>query len=194
LSYWFHKLDLPAEAKEALKNNIEVAYRRGLLAFNEKRTKRIKAENAQTYKEASKEIPSLSKTELMLIGAALYWGEGVNKIPERGYQAVAFTNSNPLMIKIFLRYLREVLKISDEKMKPGVIVHPNISPEEAKEYWAKVTNLAKEKFWFSIGISRASKRKMPINSLPYGTAHLRVYDRKLFYRVQGQIAGIAKQI
>jgi len=161
---------------------------------NEKRTKRIKAENAQIHRQAIKEIPRLSKTELMLVGAALYWGEGANKIPERGYQSVAFTNSNPQMIKIFLRYVREVLQISDEKMKPGVIVHPNINPEDAKEYWAKVTNLAKEKFWFSIGVSRASKRKMPINSLPYGTAHLRVYDRKLFYRVQGQIAGIAKQI
>lgn len=194
LSYWFHDLKIPPQAKRRLRHNTELAYKRGLFTFNKKRTERIKNENKQILKQSAQEIPSLSNKELLLIGAALYWGEGANKEATRGYKSVSFTNTDPRMVKVFMKYLREVLKINDERIKPGIILHPNLDKDRAIQFWSRVTELPSDSFWISVGISKTSKRKRPSNTLPHGTAHIRVHKRQLFYRVRGHIQGIFDQL
>lgn len=194
LSSWFHNLELSPTAKRRLQHNIALAYQRGLFAFNAKRTKNIRVENKKILQQSTKEIAQLSKKELLLIGTALYWAEGANRELAQSYQIVSFTNSDPKMVKIFMRYLREVLLVSDSKIKPGVIIYPNLDPESVRRFWARITNLPKQKFWITVSISKASKLKRSAHFLPYGTAHIRVHSRQLFYKIQGHIAGIARQI
>lgn len=191
LSYWFRDLELPVAARKRLQKNIEIAQEKGLFAFNEKRTRAIEEESEQIVKQARAEISSLSKRELMLIGASLYWGEGVKKSKSARYPSIKFSNSDPKMVEVFLCYLRDVLEVDDTKMRPGIIVHPNIDPEVALDFWAVLTMLQRETFWVSVAVSRASKHKRPINSLPYGTFHVRVSGRRLFCRIKGHIEGIA---
>ncbi|MEX2055214.1 MAG: hypothetical protein WD972_03450, partial [Candidatus Andersenbacteria bacterium] len=103
LSNWFYQLELSPKAKKRLQDNIELSHERGLFAFNKKRTKAIKIENKHILAEAAKNIPILTQKELLLIGAALYWAEGVNREPTKGYQTISFTNSDPQMVKVFIR-------------------------------------------------------------------------------------------
>lgn len=194
LSYWFHKLTLSDEAKERLEKNMQLARDRGIFAFNTKRTKDILIENKKTFQKAKEEIQALSQSDLLLIGTALYWAEGINREALRGYQSVAFTNSDPKMVVVFMRYLREVLQVADEKIKPGIILYPNLDIETTKDFWGNIINLPKENFWVTVAVSKASKRKKPSNYLPYGTIHLRVNSRQLFYRIQGYIGGLAEQL
>lgn len=194
LSYWFRDLKLSTAAKKRLRKNVERAYQRGLLTFNERRTKTIRNENKSILHQSSKAIPRLGQKELLLIGASLYWAEGINREARKGYRLASFTNSDPTMVKVFMRYLREVLKVSDDRIKPGVIIYPNLEAEKAKGFWARTTGLAKDSFWVTVAISKASKLRKASNYLPYGTVHLRINNRQFYYRIQGQIAGITRQL
>ena len=62
----------------------------------------------------SAEIKKLSKQDLLLLGASLYWAEGYKKAiikngQERSYHAISFSNSDPAMIKIFIEFLKKIL-------------------------------------------------------------------------------------
>lgn len=194
LSYWFRDLELSATAKNRLKSNTILAYRRGLFAFNVRRTKSIRTENKIIVHQASNEVLALSKKELLIIGAALYWAEGTKNISSKNYPTARFSNSDPTMVRVFMRYLREILRISDNRIKPGIIVHPNTDPEKARSFWARVTHLSADSFWISVAVSRASKKRRPVHSLPYGTIQLRVNSRQVFFRIRGHISGMIKQL
>ena len=57
----------------------------------------------------------------------------------------------------------------------------------------KVTKISSERFHITTQVSRASRSKRPIHSLPYGTLDLRVNSRKRFFEVLGLINGLIKQ-
>src|SRR3989338_3277754 len=76
LSYWFRDLELSEKAKAVLLERTRTASKINLLKFNTSRSKRIKSENKSEFKSGRKEIGPLTARELMLVGAALYWGEG----------------------------------------------------------------------------------------------------------------------
>ena len=193
LSYWFKNLILPLRARKRLKAKILDAKKRGLFKFNKERTLSIIKENQRILAESQGKIPKFSQTNLLILGTALYWGEGTTRVKQRGYQVVSFSNSDPEMIKIFMIYLRKILGIPENKIKPGIHIYPNLNPEKVKKFWSSITKLPKEKFYIFQNVSRASKFIRPKNFLPYGTLNIRVNDRRLFNKIKGYIAGISAQ-
>jgi hypothetical protein len=194
LSYWFRGLQLNDVAKKRLRRITDQTKTKNLVGFNKRRTKAILVENKSIYEKSERSIGRLSKRELLLIGVSLYWGEGVNKALVKGYQLVTFVNSDPQMVIVFMKFLREVLCVEYNKIKPGIIIHPNVDANKAIIYWSRLTGLPKEQFWVSVAVSRASKHKRPSHSLSYGTIHLRVNNRRLFCMIRGYISGIARNI
>jgi len=75
----------------------------------------------------------------------------------------------------------------------GIRIHPNIKEQSVINFWAKVTDIPKERFRITHQISRASKRKRPVNSLPYGTLRLNVNSRQKFQQIKGWIEGLIRQ-
>ena len=193
LSYWFKDLRLSSDARKLLETKILDAKKRGLFKFNKERTLLIKNEHQQILIQSQKEIPKLSKTDFLILGTALYWGEGTTREKQRGYQIVSFTNSDPKMIKIFMIYLRKILNVPENKIKPGIHIYPNLDREKTRRFWSLITNIPKERFYIFQNVSRASKHIRPENFLPYGTLNIRVNDRRLFNRIKGHIAGIISQ-
>ncbi len=193
LSYWFHDLELTPAARNRLKHNTELAYNRGLFAFNRKRTKKIQAENRKLRIAAQDEIKSLSIRDIRLIGAALYWAEGTKRFGPKNSPRVSFSNADPRMVRVFLRYVREVLQIPDKRLKPGIGLHPGLDADQARDFWAQVTSLPRTDFWISVSTSSASKRKRHLHRLPHGTLQLRINRRQEYYTVLGHIEGIAEQ-
>lgn len=192
LSYWFRGLKLTTEAKMRLKQKIDIAKEKGLFRFNRERTKAIQLENQKVRKLARIEIPKLTPATLLLVGAALYWGEGLQNANFK-VSGISFVNSNHYMVALFLRFLREVLKIKDERIKAHIRIHPNINEGLAIRFWQKVTRLPPDRFRITYQISRASQLKRPVRSLPYGTLDIRVNQRVLFFKLKGYIEGLASQ-
>ena len=193
LSYWLKDLQLPDEAKKILESKSNYAKEK-FIAYNYERHKLVQQENKDIKELYSKKIKVFNNYNLLLIGAALYWGEGqkrhAGKYPSPG---ISFANSDADMIKLFMRFIREILKIPEEKIRPSIHLYPNTNKEEALVFWSKVTNIAKDRFLTTIAISRASQGKRPKNLLPHGTLQVRVHNRKKFFEVMGLIDGLIKQ-
>ena len=194
LSVWFKNLKLTKTAQNLLEGKMRFAREHGLFENNRRRTQTIKIENKKVRQTATNEIKPLSKYELLLIGAALYWAEGYNRQDKIPSPYISFGNSSPDMVVLFLRFLREVMQISEEKLRPIVQIHKNIKPESAIIFWAKVTSIPQKSFRITYQISRASKGKRPYNSLPYGTFKLNVIGRQSFFKIKGWIDGLIRQI
>lgn len=150
------------------------------------------AEIREGYKsKAVNEIKRVSKKDLKFIGTALYWAEGNNKNRNR----LQFSNADPLMIEIEMRFFREICEISNNKITARIHLYPHTNQKNALNYWSKITKLPKTQFKTpQIQISKASKSKRPKNTLPYGTLHITVCSTELACRVQGWIQGIVKKL
>jgi len=191
VSRWCKNLKLPQIAQRILEKKSN--YPKELFKkYNQLRAKKVRIENQKIEREAIKEIRALSKYELKLIGAALYWGEGYKSERSRS-KCVQLSNSDPYLVALFLRFLREIIGISEEKLIVSIRVHPNIDAKDAIQFWSKVTKLPKERFHIVRQISRASQGKRPFNSLPYGTLDVRFSGRQKFYQIKGWINGLIRQ-
>lgn len=193
LSTWFRDLELPPAASKRLENKKLMAIERGLMTFNRKRTAAIAIENKKILSESLKEVPLVSDQHLLLIGAALYWGEGSNRENKRNL-AVAFSNSDPEMARVFLKFVRRILKVPEGRIRAGVNIYPNLDRNKALRFWINVTKLPMENFHTSVQQSSASKSRRPQNFLPYGTLHIKINSRQLFYKVRGYIKGIISNL
>lgn len=88
---------------------------------------------------AAKEIGVLSDRETIIAGAVAYWCEGGKNKPYRRHDRVNFINSDPVMIKFFLRFL-DVAGIPREQVTFRVYVHESADVAAAQRFWLDVTS------------------------------------------------------
>jgi hypothetical protein len=146
---------------------------------NEKNKRQIIINNAK------KDYAYISLEQLKLIGIILYLGEGSKT--NRGTVAVA--NSDPDVIKIMARFLREVCKVSENKLRGHIhtFIHANI--EKTEKYWSKISGMSRNQFYKTYTKpSSASLQKR--QTLPFGTFSISVNDTKLFLTIMGWIEKI----
>lgn len=190
LSGWLKDIDIPAKVQKQLLTNAQRAWAKSITDYNKKRAKLAREKWEERIEKAKKEIGQLTQREVKLIGSALYWAEGYKK----GNWAVLFCNSDPEMVMIMMRFYREVCKVPEEKFKPNVQIHPNITEFKARKYWSQISNIPEEKFRKTLyQVPRSSQYKKPANILPYGTFRLTIFDVKLVNKTKGWIKGIAEQ-
>ncbi|HXK40567.1 MAG TPA: hypothetical protein VJ046_00455 [Candidatus Paceibacterota bacterium] len=195
LSGWFSNLEVSGSAKKILESKKKNGYFK-LVEFNKTRTINIKKENEDIRKDYESRINKLSNRELTVLGAALYWGEGYKNFNQKKsvYPYICLGNSDPEMIIIFIHFLEKILGITKDRIRAPIFIYPGMIPEEAINYWQKLTKIPRENFRCQMALSRASQGKRPKNLLPYGTLQLRVIKRQEFFKIRGLIDGIIKNI
>lgn len=196
LSTWFSKLEISKKAQKLLYSKRKNGYLK-LVEFNKIRTLNIIKENEDIRLDFQSRVRKLNNRELMLLGAALYWGEGYKNFTfnkKTAYPYVCFGNSDPQMIVIFLNFMERILDIPRDKVRTQVMIYPNLNPKSAVDYWQAVTQIPKENFRYQVALSRASQQKRPKHLLPYGTLQLRVHKRREFFKIKGLIDGIIKTL
>ncbi|MCP6718306.1 MAG: helix-turn-helix domain-containing protein [Patescibacteria group bacterium] len=192
VSRWCKNLKLPLKIQRILKKKTK-ASQSLLVAYNKKRHRIVQLENKQIRKKSADQIRLLSKHELLLIGTALYWGEGYKKQLKSKSPYVDFVNSDPYMIILFLRFLQEILETPEEKIKVSIRIHPNINEQSTLNFWSTTTNISPSRFRITRQISKASKGKRSKNSLPNGVLSIRVYNRRKFFQIRGWIDGLIQR-
>jgi len=108
ISQWCKNLKLPLFARKILERKTKATLFQ-LLVANECKHRKVQVENRKIKMNAAVQIYPFSKYELLLIGAALYWGEGYKRESPRRYHGICFVNSDPNMVRLFLRFLREII-------------------------------------------------------------------------------------
>jgi predicted transcriptional regulator len=97
-----------------------------------------KAEREAVSAAATAEINALSDREIIIAGAIAYWCEGAKNKPYRRHDRVNFINSDPVMIKFFLRFL-DVAGIPQDQVTFRVYVHESADVAAAQRFWLDVT-------------------------------------------------------
>ncbi|WP_155054005.1 helix-turn-helix domain-containing protein [Streptomyces blattellae] len=96
----------------------------------------VRDKERQRTKEAAKQaVGKLSPRELFLVGVSLYWAEGGKDKPYDRRENVAFVNSDPGMIQVFLAWL-DLLGVERERLRYTVMIHENADVAGAEQYWA----------------------------------------------------------
>ncbi len=195
LSYWLRDIVLSKKAKSRIRDRVYEKSVKALLRRNKEQTAVAEKKAKNIHDKAVSEVKKLKQNNLFLVGISLYWGEGYKRGAEGSvWKCVDFTNSDPSMIKMMMRFFREICKVEEDKMRVQIILHKNLSSIRAVEYWSSVTKIKKSQFMkVSRSLSSASGKKRK-NILKYGTVHVRVYDMELFHKIVGWIDGLKKQV
>ena len=199
LSDWFATLEISDKALQIIRKRSYQKSTESLIRRNKLQTHLAEQRARSLRTNAKKEIKSLSNKELFLVGTALYWAEGYKrpvvingKVKTR--HSVSITNADPNLIKIFLRFLREICKVPEEKITAGLRIYEHQNANYLLDFWSKATNIPPSKFQkFYYGVSKSSLGKRPFNILPYGTIQIRVNNTELYHRIMGWIDGLAAQ-
>ena len=150
------------------------------------------------YDRGGKLIKDISKRDLLIIGTALYWAEGykrpvVIRGKTRTSHRVSLTNSDPDLICIFLKFLREVCKVPNEKITIWIRYFEHQDPTYLLNFWQKKCNIPYSNFRNTLQtVSISSQRKKSYNSLSFGVAQISVNNTNLYHEIMGMISGVAK--
>jgi hypothetical protein len=145
---------------------------------------------------AEKELGTISKRDLWILGIGLYLGEG-----SKSNEILGFSNSNPEVIKIMVDWFKKVCRLGDKNFNPYVHAYPDNDIEETINYWSNLTGISKSQFGKTYIDKRKGKLRAKKKTLPYGTIDLRIkscgekeFGRKLHRKIIGWIETTTKQI
>lgn len=199
LSGWFRDLILSKSAQDRLNARIGIGTA-VLIRRNRKQTQDAQKRAYQIQSEASARIPVLDKKDLLLLGTALYWAEGYKRLRVRDGKTVtahtiSFVNSDPDMIRVFIRFLTEILDVKPDDIRLTMRLYAHINEQEAFYHWTGITGLNTGHFHKTTYlVTGASKGSRPFNRLPYGVLQVAVYSTEQFHRLMGLLAGVKKQV
>ncbi len=137
ISLWVR--DLPKPDRTRTPEEASAIARRGWEATLARREE----ERRKTKQEAAAEIGAMTERELFLLGVGLYWAEGTKDKPHARRERVAFINSDPDMILLFIAWLR-LLGVEAHRLKFRLMVHESADVPAVERYWADLveTDLA----------------------------------------------------
>jgi hypothetical protein len=196
LSGWLRDIPLSQKAIERLKSRVAEGTLNGLVKRNRLQTVLAQKRAAEIRKKAAVEIKNLGLNDRYLAGIVMYWAEGYKRIKTRAGKEVtnhpiSFTNSDPLMIRIFVDFLKIEMGIPTEKIKAHIRLFSHIDPDAAIKHWSSKSGLPPQNFLkSSVVVSGASKRIRPFDRLPFGTVQIVVADTPQFYRLMGWLDGV----
>jgi len=131
---------------------------------------------------AAAQVGKLTDREIIIAGAIAYWCEGTKSKPYRIDQNVRFLNSDPGLIKFFLKFLDKA-GVSRQRLRFRVYIHERADVQAATRYWANVTEAAPDQFARAV-----IKHHKPLTSRPgdnadyYGCLQVSVAKSSELYR------------
>ncbi|MEV5885621.1 hypothetical protein AB0L74_23375 [Streptomyces sp. NPDC052020] len=139
VSLWVR--DLPRPERRRTPGQAATIARRGWEA-----RLRVREEERERAKKAARTaVGGLSPRELFLLGVGLYWAEGGKDRPYARRESVAFVNSDPDMIRVFLAWL-DLLGVGRERLRFTVMIHESADVAGAERYWAALVGADRSAF------------------------------------------------
>ena len=96
----------------------------------------------------------LYKDHQKILCAMLYWCEGVKSVD----YGMRFMNSDPKLVRLFLKLLRTNFEIKEEKLKALIHLHKYHDINKEVAFWSKITHINKQQFLKSYIKENTGKR------------------------------------
>lgn len=142
---WVGDIKLSKVQKDVLRQNVLHALQRGRVRAGEVQKQRRAEQEKVLLLKGRMDVGSLSPRDLFIAGVALYWAEGFKNKHER---RLGFCNSDPDMIKFYLKWLDKSLGIP--KIAITVRVTLNYSYKERtkviERLWSDITGIPLQQF------------------------------------------------
>ncbi len=144
---------------------------KGLLAAIQakRKQKELSFSNARLY--AEKDIGSLTKRDVFMLGLGVYIGEG-----SKTHNIIRIVNSDPKIISFAIRWFKEVSGIKNSNFVIRLHLYPDNTISEAIKFWSLKTGIPPSQFQ-KISVDSRKNKVSKKGKLPYGTAHLSVVSR-----------------
>ena len=85
---------------------------------------------------------TIEQSFLYGLGIGLYWGEGT----KASKTAVRLGNSDPQLVKAFIRFLERIYGIRREKLRFGLIIFSDMDEKRVRTYWQKTLGFSEKHF------------------------------------------------
>jgi len=188
VSLWCNDIFLSELQKNNLNQiSLQVIKRGSVIANENKKRERLKRVNFYRFIGIEK-INKLSKRELFLIGAALYWAEG-----GKNQRRAVFINSDSKMILLWIKWVTECLNIPKERLICRVEIN-EIHKDRLfmiEKYWSDLTKIPINQFRKASLKHSQIKKIYKNNSNYFGSLQLTVSKgTNLNYEILGYIEGL----
>ena len=181
VSLWVRDIELTPEQQEALRrrNAIYDRQRLGNKIWSAQCRERRKRWQAEGRALAGSGDPHFAA------GCMLYWAEG-----SKTRNAAQMTNSDPEVLRFFVRFLRRYFEIPDERfaLTCNLFADHLSRQHEVEQFWLETLELPQACLRKSIvnAYSKYSQKKRR-NMLPYGTSRVSVCRTQIVQMIYGAI-------
>ena len=142
VSHWVRDLPIPARLSYAKRSGRSVD---GVRRYWATERPAREARRSAVVKAAVAQAGDLTDRELLIAGAIAYWCEGSKSKPHRRDNHVSFINSDPALIRFFLRFL-DTAGVPRTSLTYRVYIHQSADIAAAQIFWIKVTGADPEQF------------------------------------------------
>ena len=128
---------------------------------------------------------NLREEHLKIAGIMLYWAEGSHKEPDKSKRpnwTVEFSNSDPVMIRFFLRFLRETCGVEEKRLRIHIYCYADQNLKSLQRFWIRTTRVPFSQF--TKPYIREDTKKKYGRETKYGTIHIRYSDKRLLQQIR----------
>lgn len=186
LSAWFQNQGWSQEISENLVAQAKKGHIVRIHELNKTRGKNLEKLYKQAEDEAIEDFQKLKNHPLFIAALMVYWGEGDKSSRSR----CSIANTEPQMIELFLKFLRNVCGMKSPKIKAWILLYPDLDEKICKEFWVTNTSLKLEDFFKSILIQGRHKTK----KLSFGVCSVGVSSAYLKCKILKWIELIAQDL
>lgn len=122
-----------------------------------------------------KERLSFRERELLVAGIMLYYGEGA-----KTGCTVDFANSDPVLLKLFLKFLRNICGINEKKLRFYLYCFSDQKSSSLIRFWCSQLGVERGQFTKPYVRSTSNKGKRTMVS---GVLHIRYSDKRLLEKI-----------
>jgi hypothetical protein len=145
------------------------------------------------YQATAESVGLIATPELIRLGAIMYWCEGTKVKPWRpGTERLVFTNSDPGLIALYLRFLA-ALDVSSDRIQYRLAIHETADVGAAEAWWGEIVGVPHERFQRTTLKRHAAKTtgRHNVDDDYHGCLVVTVRrSRDLYWQVEGLVAGI----
>jgi transcriptional regulator with XRE-family HTH domain len=136
------------------------------------------AEVARCDRAGIDQVGQLTVRELLIVGVALYLGEGFKRDGQ-----VGMANTNPQVLRLFVTWLRRCFEIDESRLRVRLYLHEGLDLRAAEQFWSKLLDIPPSQFRqaYRAAADRTLRRTKHVNGCPAIT----YCDSALHRRVMG---------